>query len=294
MENNIIEEKNDNKPFSIVLIMVIIIVIGGGICLLLNHEANIEEQKAPNETIVEDNETVEEENNTEIEENETIERLEEGDFDNIIEENEEDAPNKNLLTKTDKDYVYTYYKDDEEESQNEVTSFKINNIEVIDDIGFTSEIKEVKKYKNFLAIETLYVATCGPDHNDLFIFDYKGNLLFKSGSISIEDLERIKNTDTDDKWNTGYMTYDKYTYDENNKTLEVSYLFNINAVLGDCVGENKTFCLATKNKTLYSNIKLSLKYNNGKLENETVVDKTELKIDNFNEEDKSLIDSYCN
>lgn len=202
---------------------------------------------------------------------------------------------RELLTKKDKDYVYTYYYDEEDEYGNEVVSFKIKDKDVIDDIGFVSEISEIKKYNDFIAIKANYVATCGPDHNDLFIFDYNGNILFKSGSISIEDLSKWKNTDDDDKWYVGQMQLASYKYNENDKQLEVTYSFNIYSVMGDCSGEEEEehFCNASKKGTLYDNAVITTKFSNGKFGEETVSSKNVFNINNYDDNDKELYKESC-
>ena len=306
MKNNLNMDLNYNDESnskSFVFIIVVILVV----CLLLfvgslfNKDNEQEEISTNNETINEltdvenntENETVVEENKTTTNSTLTDANVSEGDFDNIISDDGSNVPEKNLLTKKDKDYEYSYYYNDNDETGNEVQSFIINGKEVIDDIGFTSEIVDVKKYKDIIAIKTYYLATCGPSHNDLFVFDYKGNILFESGSVSIEDLNKIKSDDTDEKWEKGYMTFDSYTYDETNKTLKVGYYFNISVVVNDCSGTSKTFCTVSKDNTIYSSMTLSTKLNNGKFEKENVIEKKEFNINDYDSYEIESYNSFC-
>ncbi len=298
------EENNQNikkkNPFIVIVSILLIISIGCAIYGYLNkdNDTNINSNETSNTASnnVDDGENIEdniEENNqtnstsiisTEVNDEPSSE-------DEILED--DGSENKELLTKKDSSYEYSYYQDDEEEANNEVVSFKINNKEVIEEIGFVSEISEIKKYNDFIAIKANYVATCGPDHNDLFIFDYKGNLLFKSGSISIEDLNRIKSDDSDEKWEKGYMTFDNYSYDDSKKQLNVAYLFNINTVLGDCVGDGKLFCEVSKNNTIYTKITLTSSLKNGIFEKEQITEKKAFSIKDFDTKDLELYNSYC-
>ena len=115
-------------------------------------------------------------------------------------------------------------------------------------------------YNNSIFVSFIYTPAQGTS------WDKLNSSIFKSGSISIEDLSKWKNTDDDDKWYVGQMQLSSYKYNENDKQLEVTYGFNIYSVIGDCSGEEEEehFCKASKKGTLYDNAVITTKISNGK------------------------------
>ena len=212
----------------------------------------------------------------------------------------DEIDDREYLTKKDKDYEYKYYLDDEDEYASEVISFKINGKEIINRYDGITEIPNIKKYNDFIAIEEYFANTGGPSYTDLYIYDYKGNLLFVSEDVSILDLKDLINGDSNEKWNTGYMYYDSYTYDEESKNLEVKYVLNIYSLLGEAVASipwddrsKMPFCIASKSKTLYDKATISQTLNNNKFDNRKIIDKTEFNINNYSSSEKELYYSEC-
>lgn len=217
---------------------------------------------------------------------------------NKVEIDEEDK--RDIQIKKDDDYEYAYYYDEDWDFTNEVLYFKINGRKIFDDSDAISEILSVKKYNDFMAIETYFANPGGSDSKYLNIYDYSGNKLFVSEDVSILDLNSLTSEDNYKKWNTGYMNYDSYSYNEKNNILEIKYKFNIKSVIGEVNAsipwEDRSempFCVESKRIILYDTAKISMKFNNKKFEDRTVLDKTLFNIKNYSEEDRDLYYTEC-
>ncbi len=306
MEDNI---ENNNKSNNLFIIIVTILVILCLCALAFNYfyKSKINTNINENQMKSQGNDSYGEQKNLTIDNNETA----------------SDETQNDIITKKDEVYEYTY-SNNEDYYDNVVISFKINGKEVIESFNVLkpNEINEVKKYKDFLVIDTLYANTGGPDYSELFIFDYNGNLLLETADISIVDLTNLTEEDynsiiendvlnqvevygIDKVWNDntinkkaliGTMSFNSYIYDEKNKKLEINYLFNIESVAGEAGadGSYEFFCKASKSQKLYSKVRILYTFNNGKFENETMSEKKQFSASNLDESDKKLYDEYCN
>ena len=169
MEDNI--EKNNKRNKSFIVIVVILVTLC--VCAFLFNYLH----KDKTNINIENNQTKLQEDDIQGEQN------------NLMLNNNDTSFNEtknDIVTKKDEAYEYLY-SDDEDYYNKEVISFKINGKEVIESFNEVkpNEINDVKKYKDFLVIDALYANTGGVDYSKLFIFDYNGNLLFETSTISI-------------------------------------------------------------------------------------------------------------
>ena len=260
------EENNQNikkkNPFIVIVSILLIISIG---CTIYGYLNKDNKKTIINNEITNTNEN----NDTQIDlsENVTTEDLNYTQInDNETEDDEENSDD--YLIKKDEDYEYKYridYFDDEKTEifDGEILYFKIRNKDVLDKMDeYIGVIKEVKKYKEFIAI----VADCDMplSYTSLYIFDYEGRLLFVNEDYSVVDPENGKDSYATDDKDSGHLEFDSYTYSDESKILEMKYNFDILRVIGEnqvaSIPDNKRkklpFCVyiivyVVKNKKIF-------------------------------------------
>ena len=218
--------------------------------------------------------------------------------DNKVEIDEEDE--RDIQIKKDEDYEYAYYYDKDWKYTNEVLYFKVNGKKVLDDSDNISEILTIKKYKDFIAVETDSHWKGIVSEKHLYIYDYTGNKLYSSENLSLLDLTDLDFGADNEKLNSGDMYYNSYSYDEKSKKLEIKYKFDLYSRIGDVDPSapptdrsDTPFCIASKTKTLYDSATISLTLKNKKFEDRTVLDKTVFNIKNYSEKDQDVYYTEC-
>ncbi len=202
--------------------------------------------------------------------------------DNDMGEEEEDEPK--LVTKKTSKYEYEIEYGDTDE----VKLFKIGGKDVKKQIEIDYHIENIEEYPDFLLIQTANYGSCSYSSKDgghIFIFNYSGDLIFKTDKRDAYDKNTVNISKEEKKYLAQtYLTVfwkDSYSYNTTTKKLTIKYTIygvGYDDEKVECDLEvNKNYCSATKDKNITAIEVVEYEYKNGKFINEKVKERTLLK-----------------